>query len=82
MQEEASDATTEAEASSETETVGNARENAPAENDQPAATEDPESALATPESNENSDVHPDHAAPEDKSASAEGDAEHPEEAKS
>jgi N utilization substance protein A len=78
-QNEVSDGASETEASTESETAANVEENA-AENE--AAAEAPESAEATPESTENSEAHKDHAATEDESTSAEGDAEHPEEAKS
>jgi N utilization substance protein A len=63
----------------ETETAENVEENAVAENE--TVADAPESAEATPEVNENSEAHKEHAA-EDESTSAEGDAEHPEEAKS
>jgi N utilization substance protein A len=83
-QEEASEAAADTEPSADTETTEtaeNVEENATAENDEVAATEASEDAEAAPASTENSEAHKDHA-PEDESTSAQGDAEHPEEAKS
>jgi N utilization substance protein A len=83
VQEEVSDGTAETEASAaEAETAENVEENAVEENDQAAASETAEPAGAAPPSSENSEAHKDHAAAEDESTSTEGDAEHPEEAKS